>query len=196
LSECDKVNLKRSQPTILVSIGGGRIGYELLETVITASTNLADLIPHHIQIFAGPFMSEAQYLQLEQATVGKSNVTLQRFTSNLMTYMSASDLSISLTGYNTTMNIMRTGVRSLVVPIGHYENDQEQLLRTRKLEKLGVVEVIEPEKLEPVFLAQKIINCLHKKSTRTANSLFDLQGAEHTTALLSKLLKEPALALS
>jgi predicted glycosyltransferase len=194
LSEFDQVNLKRSQPTILVSIGGGRIGYELLETVLAASIILADQIPHHIHIFTGPFMSEAQFLQLEQAAAGKSNVTLQRFTGNLMTYMQQADLSISLTGYNTTMNIMRTGVRSLVVPIGHYANDKEQLVRTQKLEKMGVVQVVEPENLEPVYLAQKIINCLHQKSTATTNSLFDLQGAEHTASLLKQLLKEPALA--
>jgi predicted glycosyltransferase len=194
LSEFDRVNLKRTEPKILVSIGGGRIGYELLETVIVASTILVDRIPHHIQIFTGPFMSEADYLQLERASVGKSNVTLQRFTGNLMTYMQEADLSISLTGYNTIMNIMRTGVRSLVVPIGHYENDKEQLVRTQKLEKMGVVEVIEPENLEPIFLAQKILNCLHRKSPATANNLFDLRGAEHTAVLLRKFLKESAFA--
>jgi predicted glycosyltransferase len=194
LSDFDLVNLKRSQPMILVSIGGGRIGYELLETVIAASSILADLIPHHIHIFTGPFMSEAQFLQLEQASVGKSNVTLERFTANLMTYMSQADLSISLTGYNTTMNIMRTGVRSLVVPIGHYENDKEQLVRTRKLEKMGVVEVIEPQSLEPTYLAQKIVDCLHQMPETTAINQFDLQGAENTTVILQQLLMESAFA--
>ncbi len=194
LSDFDRVNLKRSQPNILVSIGGGRIGYELLETVIAASTILADRIPHHIQIFTGPFMPEAQFLQLQQASVGKSNVTLERFTANLMTYMSQADLSISLTGYNTTMNIMRTGVRSLVVPIGHYENDKEQLVRTRKLEKMGVVEVVEPQSLEPIFLAQKIINCLHQMPETTAINQFDLQGAENTAVILQQLLMKSAFA--
>ncbi|NJL43307.1 MAG: glycosyl transferase [Pseudanabaena sp. RU_4_16] len=194
LSDFDLVNLKRSQPMILVSIGGGRIGYELLETAIAASAILAERIPHHIQIFTGPFMPEAQFLQLQQASVGKSNVTLERFTANLMTYMSHADLSISLTGYNTTMNIMRTGVRSLVVPIGHYENDKEQLVRTRKLEKMGIVEVVEPQNLEPTYLAQKIVDCLHQKPETTAKNQFDLQGAENTAVILQQLLMESAFA--
>jgi predicted glycosyltransferase len=194
LSDFDLVNLKRSQPMILVSIGGGRIGYELLETVIAASAILAERIPHHIQIFTGPFMPEAQFLQLQQASVGRSNVTLERFTANLMTYMSLADLSISLTGYNTTMNIMRTGVRSLVVPIGHYENDKEQLVRTRKLEKMGIVEVIEPHNLEPTYLAQKIVDGLHQMPETTAINQFDLQGAENTAVILRQLLMESAFA--
>jgi predicted glycosyltransferase len=190
LSDFDLVNLNRKEPTILVSIGGGRIGYELLESVIQSSSILQNNLPHHIQIFTGPFMPKEQFLQLQQAALNKSNITLQRYTSNLMAYMKKADLSISLTGYNTTMNILRTGVRSLVVPIGHYSYDKEQLVRTKKLEKLGIVEVVEPENLEPAYLAKRIIDCLKKNSEPKANSLFDLQGAEKTTVFLKKLLNK------
>jgi predicted glycosyltransferase len=139
-------------------------------------------------------MPEEQFLQLKQAALSKSNVTLQRYTSNLMAYMKKADLSISLTGYNTTMNILRTGVRSLVVPIGHYSYDKEQVIRTKKLERLGIVEVIEPENLEPAYLAKRIINCLNKNSDPKANYLFDLQGAEKTTIFLKELLEKPVFA--
>ena len=46
-------------------------------------------------------------------------------------------------------------MRALVVPIGHYSLDQEQLVRTKKLEHLGVVEVIDPGNLEPADLGAK-----------------------------------------
>ncbi|WP_342747364.1 glycosyltransferase family protein [Hydrococcus rivularis] len=193
LSEFDLANLNRKEPMILVSIGGGRIGYELLKSVIQSSSILQKKMPHHIQIFTGPFMPEEQFLQLKQAALSKSNVTLQRYTSNLIAYMRKADLSISLTGYNTTMNILRTGVRSLVVPIGHYSYDKEQVIRTKKLEKLGIVEVIEPENLEPAYLAQKIMDCLTKKSDPKANDLFDLQGAEKTTIFLKEELFEKSV---
>ncbi|MBF2022714.1 MAG: glycosyl transferase [Hydrococcus sp. C42_A2020_068] len=193
LSEFDLANLNRKEPIILVSIGGGIIGYELLKYVIQSSSILRKKLPHHIQIFTGPFMPEEQFLQLKQAALSKSNVTLQRYTSNLMAYMRKADLSISLTGYNTTMNILRTGVRSLVVPIGHYSYDKEQVIRTKKLEKLGIVEVIEPEDLEPAYLAKKNHELFAKNSDSKANYLFDLQGAEKTTFFLKELLEKSVL---
>jgi predicted glycosyltransferase len=191
LSESDLFNFSRKEQTILVSIGGGRIGYELLETVIQSSSILAQKIPHHIQIFTGPFMPEEQFLQLQQAALDKTNVTLERYTSNLMAYMNKADLSISLTGYNTTMNILRTGIRSLVVPIGHYSYDKEQLVRTQKLENLGIVKVIEPEELEPTYLAQRIIDSLQKENNVNVPSFFNLQGAENTAIFLKELLQAP-----
>ncbi|MCU0532722.1 MAG: glycosyl transferase [Hydrococcus sp. Prado102] len=190
LSESDITNLNRKELLILVSVGGGRLGYELLESVIEASLILKNKLPHHIQIFTGPFMPEEQFSQLQQLALDKSNVTLQRYTTNLMAYMEKADLSISLSGYNTTMNILRTGVRSLVAPIGHYSYDKEQLVRTQKLENLGIVEVLDPENLEPAYLAQKIIDRLDKDLDAKASYVFDLQGAEKTRLFLKELLLE------
>jgi predicted glycosyltransferase len=193
LSDADLVNLNLKQPTILVSIGGGRIGYKLLDAIVAASDLLKEQIPHQIQIFTGPFMTEEQFCQLQQAALHKGNITLARYTSNLMDYMRKADLSISLTGYNTTMNILRTGVNSLVVPIGHYNKDEEQLVRTRKLENLGAVKMLEPDNLEPAYIAQSIIDCLHKGNKSKANVCFDLEGATKTATFLKELLETKVL---
>ena len=71
LSQSDLVNLNRKEPMILVSVGGGRIGHELIEAMISASRILEAKIPHQIQIFTGPFMLEDQFVQLQQSA-GKS----------------------------------------------------------------------------------------------------------------------------
>ncbi|MEO0375409.1 MAG: glycosyltransferase [Cyanobacteria bacterium P01_A01_bin.17] len=103
-------------PSIVASVGGGRDGYPLLKAVIEASPLLTDAIPHHIYAFAGPFMPVPQFEALQALAAAKSNLTLRRFTPNLISYLSQADLSISLGGYNTTMNVLRTHVRSLIVP--------------------------------------------------------------------------------
>lgn len=77
LSDSDLTNLNRKEPSILVSVGGGRLGYELLESAIETSSILKNKLPHHLQIFTGPFMPEEQFLQLQQLALDKSNVTLQ-----------------------------------------------------------------------------------------------------------------------
>ena len=170
-------------------MGGGRLGYELLEAVIGASSILEQHIPHCFQIFTGPFLPEEQFSQLQQMSVGRKNINLRRFTPQLLDYMEKADLSISLTGYNTTMNILKTGVRSLVVPIGHYDKDQEQLIRTRKLAEMGVVEVIDSQHLEPTTLAQRILASLNTPPVNNTAELLDLQGAQKTSAFLKELLE-------
>lgn len=187
-TEENGLELTTNNPLILVSIGGGRIGYELLESVIKASSILEQKIPHNIQIFTGPFLPELEFLKLELLASNRVNVNLKRYTSHLLEYMKKAELSISLTGYNTTMNILRTGVRALVLPIGHDEQDREQLVRTQKLEQLGIVEVINPQELEPEYLAQKIIDSLNKQPVANTANLFDLQGAPSTATFLKELL--------
>jgi predicted glycosyltransferase len=177
------------QPNILVSIGGGRIGYKLLDTMLDVSKLLKLSIPHTIQIFTGPFMPESQFSALQEKAINQSNVNLERYTNNLIPYMQQTDLSISLTGYNTTMNILQTGVKSLVVPIGHYSKDEEQLIRTRKLEKLGIVEVLYEEELGVESLHYKVLQCLSKPQTKVNNLSFDLQGAANSSKFLEGLLK-------
>ncbi|MBW4667503.1 MAG: glycosyl transferase [Cyanomargarita calcarea GSE-NOS-MK-12-04C] len=173
---------------ILVSVGGGRIGHELLETVVEASSILDKEIPHIIKIFTGPFMPESKVIKLKKAALNRSNIEIETFTSNLIAYMKTADISVSLSGYNTTMNILSTGVRALVVPIGHENQDKEQLIRTTKLEKLGIVDFIHPQDLNSANLAEKIINCLNKKSIGV--NKFDLKGAENTTNFLKDFLHQ------
>ncbi len=182
--------IDKDRPLILVSVGGGRLGYELLEAVIAVSPILEQYIPHRIQIFTGPFLPEAQFIQLQQMAAKCQNVNLRRYTPQLLKYMEKADLSISLTGYNTTMNLLRTGVRALVVPIGHYEQDREQLVRTKKLEQMGVVETIDPQQLEPTELAQRILASLNKPLVANTAELFDLQGAQKTATLLQEFLEK------
>ena len=196
VSEPDLVNLNRKKPMILVSVGGGRIGHELIEAMIEASPILEAKIPHQIQIFTGPFMLEERFVQLQQAAANRGNVTLQRYTSQLMAYMKQAEISLSLSGYNTTMNILKTGVRALVVPIGHYSLDQEQLVRTRKLAEMGAVEVLNPQDLEATALAQCILDSLKKPPMDNTAQIFDLQGAQHTTVFLKELLQSKASNVS
>lgn len=172
------------EPIILVSVGGGRFGHELLECVVKTAPILEKTLPHRIRIFTGPFMPEEKFLQLQEMAAGSANITIERYTPRLLGYMDSADLSISMGGYNTTMNILTTGVRAMILPfVGN--QDQEQTIRAEKLEKLGIVEVIRPDDLQPDCFAKKIVACLSKKPIiRT----FDCSGVENTAALLKYLL--------
>lgn len=174
---------------ILASVGGGRIGYELLETIIAASPILKTTTPHIVKIFTGPFMPGDKVAQLKQVVGDQSHIHIERYTNQLLAYMQTADISLSLSGYNTTMNILSTGVRAIVVPIGHENQDQEQLVRTKKLEQLGIVDCILPQDLTASYLSEKIIACLNKER-HLQQSNFNMNGAEQTAIFLKRYLEQ------
>lgn len=177
---------------IVASVGGGRFGYELLNSVLDASAILARTVPHRIYAFAGPFMPESQFLQLQTAAANSNQLTLRRFTPYLIDYMNQADLSISLGGYNTTMNILRTGIRSLVFPFISENQSGEQSIRAKKLEQLGVLQILHPEDLSGDRLTERILSYLNQTS---ATHQFDLNGAEKSALRLKQLLyKNVAIA--
>ncbi|MEB3355901.1 MAG: glycosyltransferase [Synechococcales bacterium] len=175
------------QPLILVSIGGGRFGHELLKGVAQASEFLEGQIPHHIQMFTGPFAPDEVFAQMEHLAKHRSNLLVQRYTPHLLEYMQQADLSISMAGYNTTMNVLTTGVRSLLLPFTG-NDDQEQTLRSQRLAELGVVSVLHPSDLEPSSLAQRVRDCLQQAPSPMT---FDLHGVAKTAAIIRDLCGVP-----
>jgi predicted glycosyltransferase len=178
-------------PLILTSVGGGRFGHELLDCVAQASALLEHHIPHHIQMFTGPFCPDPVFERLQTLAAERSNLSVERFTPNLLKYMQHADLSISMAGYNTTMNVLTTGVRSMLLPFTG-NDDQEQRMRSERLAELGIVSIIQREDLYPEQFARKVID--HLKQTPAAMT-FDLQGVKKTAEFI-KALSQPARSLS
>ena len=173
-------------PMILASVGGGRFGHELLNCVAQASQFLEDRIPHHIQMFTGPFAPEEVFNHLQAIASQRSNLTVQRYTPDLLSYMAKADLSISMAGYNTTLNVLQTGVRAIQLPFTG-NDDQEQRLRSTRLEQLGIVKVIDSTALAPIPFSLEVIRALgHTRSQQN----FCLRGVEITAARVRALVAQ------
>ncbi|MEM9979676.1 MAG: glycosyltransferase, partial [Cyanobacteria bacterium P01_D01_bin.2] len=103
--------------------------------------------------------------------------------------MAKADLSISMAGYNTTLNVLQTGVRAMQLPFTG-NDDQEQRLRSTRLADLGIVTVIDPDDLSPVPLAHKIVDALGHHPSRWT---FHLRGVDMTAVRVRTLVQETAL---
>lgn len=178
------------QPMILTSIGGGRFGHELLNSVTQAAALLENKIPHRIQLFTGPFAPDTLYDNLQAAAANLSNLTVERYTPDLLAYMSKADLSISMAGYNTTLNVLQTGVRAMLLPFTG-NDDQEQRLRCTRLQDLSVVRVIDPSELPPERMTEKILLTLQQQPTARQ---FNLRGVEETADCVRTLVGQPVAA--
>ncbi|MEM9006835.1 MAG: glycosyltransferase [Cyanobacteria bacterium P01_F01_bin.86] len=181
----DVAGLSDQSPTIVASVGGGRHGYILLNAILKTAPQLAQILPHHIYAFAGPYMPATDFARLQQAAANQPNVTLRRFTSRLLEYLEKADLSISLGGYNTTMNLLRTGVRAIVLPSPSKNQNNEQQIRTTKLAGLGVIKLLTPEDLPRDRLTPIITT--HITQTPGTHPI-NLQGAGNTAQHLQQVL--------
>ena len=171
------------KPLILVSVGGGRFGHSLLECVAQTAPLLRDKIPHQFKVFTGPFCPLSLFQRLLEETNNQDNISVELYSSNLINYMQLADLSISMSGYNTTMNILSTGVKAMMMAF-YGNNDREQETRVKKLASLGRVKIIQNQDLFPQKFAQNIIDYLQQKPS-TLN--LNLDGARNTANHLSKL---------
>ena len=181
------------KPTILVSVGGGRFGHDLLECVARTAPILKDKIPHHIQVFTGAFSPDEVLLKLQEITKDLDNITCDRYTTNLLDYMQQADLSIGMGGYNTTMNILSTGVKAMMMAF-QGNNDKEQETRLKKLDSLGRIKMIHPHDLQPEKFARQIID--YPEQTPSKLTL-NLNGVKNTSNYLQQLIsKQPVKAVS
>jgi len=167
----DDLGLPPGAKLIVASCGGGRSGYRLLKTVLAACRRLRGRLPLQLEAFCGPFMEAAEFHELY--AMRAAGLAVQRFTPRLLDYLAAADLSISLAGYNTCMNLLATGVPALVLP---YAGQREQPLRVEKLKPCLPWEVLGNDDLEPERLVRAIERGLGRKRQGTAAAL-NLEGA-------------------
>ena len=177
-----------TEPFILVSAGSGRCesGCRLIEAAIQ-SASVGALRHCSYRVFAGPLVRDEDYQRFSRLAKSRKNVVLERYTPHLQALMQSAELSVSMAGYNTLMNILSTGVRALVYPFTGNE-DTEQTTRAIRLEELGLIGVLPPETPEPAGLAARMKSML---ATRPAPVSLDLAGAANTLNYLLEAIGEP-----
>jgi len=137
---------------VIVSMGGG--GYALpLARVAIAARPLTTHARATWRILVGPMTGEAAFAELrDQAPVG---VIVERARRDFPLLLARCRLSISLAGYNTTLDVLRAGCRAVLVPASE-EGETEQAIRARLLAERGVVAVVDGSRLSPERLAAAV----------------------------------------
>ena len=128
---------------------------------------LADRIPHRIQLYTGPFCPEDVAQRLHDLAAGVPNINVARFTPDLHQRLLDADLSISMGGYNTTMDVLATGVRAMMMGCAN-NSGMDQVARVEELGRLGVVEVIRAEDLAKPYSDSKLAELLEEEGIKIA----------------------------
>jgi predicted glycosyltransferase len=167
---------------VVASAGGGKIGETLFRAVLDAYHLLADKNKLRLHIFTGPLMTEVDFGALAKRAASMPGVKVTRFTEEFLSFLAAADLSISMAGYNTCMNILAAGVSALVWPFGQ---NREQRLRAEKLAVLSTLTLLSDADLEPGRLAALMDETL-KRPGASVPAPVKLDGAQTTARWLEE----------
>ena len=170
-----QLGIESNQKLIVASAGGGKVGFEVLVAVAKAVPKLSD--DPIVYIFSGPFMDADEFERLN--AFQNHNLRVDRFTPDFLTFLDAADLSISMAGYNTSMNLMAAGTPAMVWP---FAQNREQRLRAERLARLGGLKVLADADLEPDSMAS-IMQAMLSQGKRSEGRI-DLAGAERTAEWL------------
>lgn len=178
-----KLGIDKEALLILASAGGGNVGASLLKAVLDAFQRIKMNRALYLYVFTGPYMDDGQFNRLADRAGG--NIRVARFTSDFLSYLSAADLSVSMAGYNTSMDILSTGVPALVWP---FPQNREQLLRASRFEERGWLTCLKDRDLQPAILAERLSRILAEEKTGS-RTIPDLNGAANTVRYLETEIK-------
>jgi predicted glycosyltransferase len=172
------------RPRVVVSAGGGAYGGALLRAAAEAYRLELAGAGVDMRIVAGPFLSDAEWHALREAARRQPGLDVRRSVPDLPAELRSAAASVSQCGYNTTLDLLRTGVPALVVPFADGDED-EQTRRAERLERLGAVRVLPADRADGTALAAAIKELL---AFRPAPVALDLDGARNTALAVSNLL--------
>lgn len=178
---------------VVISGGGGRVAGPLFRTALAARSlcSAAEALPW--RLITGPYVSDPVRADLEALSAslgpvaGRPAVVLETFRNDFPALLRGAALSVSQAGYNTTLDVMSSGARAVVVP---YEGSgDEQPLRARILEERGLLKVVPEGELSPVRLAAAMQAALTTPDF-PAPACLDLNGATRSVEILKELVDE------
>ncbi len=171
---------------IVASAGGGRSGYKLLSSVIEAVHLLPNTQKIRLEMFTGPFRDDGEFENLSANSAKR--IRIRRFTKRFLDYLSAADVSVSLAGYNTCMNLLVTRIPALVYP---YLRQREQPIRVTKIKDFLPMKILQEPDLSPIPLGDHIQQML--SASRLSDSVpLNLDGAENTARYLIEWMRRRA----
>lgn len=168
--------------TIVVSVAGGRIGRELKGAVIEAFKSIQNEVNHKLLVFDGAFINDA-----EQRSADDYIQYFKFDRSIFLKELSQSDVSISLGGYNTTVESLCIGNKVLIYNREFLGQNFEQDIRISSLDELGLIKSLEVEHLEQNKLAGILLEAIRSPSKSSVDNV-NFEGVKISVQEIKQLI--------
>lgn len=139
---------------VLVSAGGGAVGYALYQCAIDAARLAPD--GQRWRLLIGRGISERKKQQLVDDA--PATVRIEWARSDFPELLGRAAVSVSQAGYNTAMDLLNVGCPSVVVPFDA-DGETEQSDRAQRLQALGLAQVLPAQSLSAQALLEAVNRC-------------------------------------
>lgn len=164
---------------VLVSVGGGALGKRLLETAAEAATQCWR--PWHLLTGGGDAARFAADLARQRPSV---NLTVEPARSDYPALLARAACSISLAGYNTTLDLLACDTPAVVVPFDE-KGEREQVIRAGRLAGLDGFTVLSADTLDAAGLTEAVERAA--MGPRRRPSAIDRAGARNAAQKILEL---------
>ena len=167
---------------VVCLVGGGQDGGAVVDAFVRAR------LPEGMVgiVVTGPLMPEATRRQIRQHTDSSSRMRVVNALEEPTRLLQRADRVVMMGGYNTTCEVLAFERPALIVP--RVTPRQEQLIRAERLQALGLVDMLPPERLTP----QEIVDWLARPAGRPrVHGTIDMGGLTRVSALVDEMLAHP-----
>ncbi|MDU8943178.1 response regulator [Ovoidimarina sediminis] len=173
----------RAPSRIVVSGGGGRDAFPLIEAAINAAETLPNRCRPRLTVVTGPLMDAE--LRSEALRIGAvAGVEVLERVSDLPALMGEADLLLTMAGYNSINEGLAVGCPIVTVP--RLGPSSEQRLRAEALERLGLARYLRREDLRPETLAR----IMRQTPPRPNPQSLKMDGVRMAARILARMIGE------
>src|SRR5437660_3135264 len=167
----------------LCVVGGGHDGGALAEAFVEA-----DFPPDTTAVMVtGPLMPWETRQRLHRAAQRRTRLELLEFVPDPVPLIERADCVIAMGGYNTVCEVLSFEKPALIVP---RVTEPEQEIRARRMQELGLLDVLHPDDLTPQALTEWLAR--DPGPPPPTRGRVDLGGLTRIPGLLAELLGVPA----
>jgi predicted glycosyltransferase len=143
---------------IIVSIGGGAVGENLLRVAIDAAEVI---LGHRWRLLVGANLAEPTFVAVREQAARHPHVIVERARPDFRELLSRAALSISQGGYNTLMDVLVARCPAVIVPFAGGA-ESEQTFRAEEFVRRGLIAVLAEADLTPAALATAATSLLQR----------------------------------
>lgn len=169
---------------VVASAGGGTVGARLLKAAARAVKIGGISEDMRLAIYTGPYMDTEDRKELQG--LADDRIRVEKFADDFVSLLAAADLSVSMAGYNTCMNIVAAKVPALVHP---FAQNREQRERALGLARFVPMTLLEDKDLDPLRLARIMAQALAQEKKSRLPDL-NISGARNTALLLQTWIQK------
>jgi predicted glycosyltransferase len=149
-----QLGVTESEQLVVVTTGGGEDGYDLIHNYLSGLEYLpAENHPKSL-VITGPELDAAKQAKIHALASRHERVQIIEFTEDMMAFLDAADVVVSMGGYNTICEILSLRKRAVIVP--RIRPVCEQWIRAERMAARGLFRAIHPDRITPEILMKEV----------------------------------------